>query len=207
MTQRASLKDFIWGVVWVALAILTYEVLNHIGRPRLIEITTDFDRMMPLLPAFVIPYLSFIPLVFVLLPWMTLRSRNVFRAYTLAIFIAQMILNVLYIVVPATVVRPTVVGTDVFSVLLRDLVWQLDEPLNTFPSNHVTLSVIAIFALASLKLRRWWVLPLQLWLGVVCISTLLVYQHVVLDLISGVVIGALVFWLTSRAMSQAKAKM
>lgn len=207
MTQRASLKDFIWGVAWVALAILSYEVLNHIGRPRLIEITTDFDRMVPLVPAFVIPYLSFIPLVFVLLPWITLRSRLVFRAYTFSIFIAQMILNVLYIVVPATVVRPTVIGTDVFSVLLRDLVWQLDEPLNTFPSNHVTLSVIAIFALASLKLRKWWVLPLQLWLGVVCVSTLLVYQHVVLDLLSGVVIGSLVFWLTSRAMSQAKAKM
>ena len=200
MTQRASLKDFIWGVVWVAIAILSYEVLNHVGRPRLIEITTDFDRMVPLVPAFVIPYLSFIPLVFVFLPWIALRSRTVFRAYTLSIFIAQMILNVLYIAVPATVVRPTIEGTDVFSVLLRDLVWKLDEPLNTFPSNHVTLSVIAIFALSSLKLRKWWVLPLQLWLGVVCISTLLVYQHVVLDLVAGVVIGAAVYSATSKLL-------
>ena len=200
MTQRASFKDFIWGVVLVALAILSYEVLNHIGRPRLIEITTDFDRMVPLVPVFVIPYLSFIPLVFVLLPWITLRSRLVFRAYTLSIFIAQMILNVLYIAVPATVVRPTIEGKDVFSVLLRDLVWKLDEPLNTFPSNHVTLSVIAIFALSSLKLRKWWVLPMQLWLGVVCISTLLVYQHVVLDLVAGVVIGAAVYSATSKLL-------
>ncbi len=200
MTQRASLKDFIWGVVWVAIAILSYEVLNHAGRPRLIEITTDFDRMVPLVPAFVIPYLSFIPLVFVIFPWIALRSRLVFRTYTLSIFIAQMILNVLYIVVPATVVRPTIDGVDVFSVLLRDLVWQLDEPLNTFPSNHVTLSVIAIFALSSLKLRKWWVLPMQLWLGVVCISTLLVYQHVVLDLVAGVVIGAAVYSATSKLL-------
>ena len=60
--------------------------------------------------------------------------------------------------------------------------------------------MIAIFALASLKLGRWWVLPLQLWLGVVCISTLLVYQHVVLDLIAGVAIGTIVYVATSRLL-------
>lgn len=198
MSQRATVKDVVWGVAWVALAILTYEVLNHAGRPKLIDISTDFDRAMPFVPAFVIPYLSFIPIVFVILPWIALRSRQVFRDYTFSIFVAQMILNLLYLVVPATVVRPEVVGSEIFSVLLRDLVYKLDQPLNTFPSNHVTLSVIAMFALAHLKLGKWWVLPLQIWLGVVCISTLLVYQHVVLDLISGVAIGALVFALVAR---------
>jgi membrane-associated phospholipid phosphatase len=207
MTNRTTIKDIALGVAIVALAILSYELLNHVGRPKLIELTTDFDRSMPLVPVFVVPYLSFIPLVFVVLPLLSLRSAAVFRAYCLSLFIAQMIMNVLYLLVPATVVRPTLEGTDVFSVLLRDLVWKLDEPLNTFPSNHVTFSVIAILALTSLKLGRWWVLPLQIWLGLVCVSTLLVYQHVVLDLISGVGIGVLVFWLTSRAMSQAKAKM
>ncbi|MFM1795432.1 MAG: hypothetical protein RLZZ340_109 [Actinomycetota bacterium] len=206
MSKRATGKDIIWGVAWVLLAILSYEVLNHSGRHRLIDISTDFDRAMPLVPAFVITYLSFIPLVFIFVPVLALRSGLVFRAYTLSIFVAQMILNVLYLLVPATVVRPTIETNDIFSILLRDLVWQLDEPLNTFPSNHVTLSVIAIFALASLKLGRWWVLPLQLWLGVVCISTLLVYQHVVLDLIAGVVIGAAVYLLTQKLVAQRESR-
>ncbi len=207
MAQRATRKNLAWGVACIALAILSYEILNHVGRGTLIDLSTDFDRAMPLVPVFVVPYLSFIPLVFVVLPVLALRSSLVFRAYCLALFIAQMIMNVLYLLVPATVVRPTLESTDAFSVLLRDLVWKLDEPLNTFPSNHVTFSVIAILALASLKLGKWWVLPLQVWLGLVCISTLLVYQHVVLDLISGVAIGMAVFWGTWRAMSQAKAKM
>jgi membrane-associated phospholipid phosphatase len=111
-----------------------------------------------------------------------------------------MILNVLYVLVPATVLRPTIESNDIFSTLLRDMVWQLDEPVNTFPSNHVTLSVIAILTLASLKLGHWWVLPLQLWLGLVCISTLLVYQHVVLDLIAGVAIGIAVYLGISKVL-------
>jgi membrane-associated phospholipid phosphatase len=200
MTKRATLKDVVWGISWVLLAILSYQVLNRIGRDYLIDISTEFDQAMPLVPAFVIPYLSFIPIVFVFVPAMALRSSLVFRSYTLSVFVAQMILNVLYVLVPATVLRPTIESNDIFSTLLRDMVWQLDEPVNTFPSNHVTLSVIAILTLASLKLGRWWVLPLQLWLGLVCISTLLVYQHVVLDLIAGVAIGISVYLAISKVL-------
>lgn len=200
MTKRATLKDVVWGISWVLLAILSYQVLNRIGRDYLIDISTEFDQAIPLVPAFVIPYLSFIPIVFVFVPAMALRSSLVFRSYTLSIFVAQMILNVLYVLVPATVLRPTIESNDIFSTLLRDMVWQLDEPVNTFPSNHVTLSVIAILTLASLKLGHWWVLPLQLWLGLVCISTLLVYQHVVLDLIAGVAIGIAVYLAISKVL-------
>jgi membrane-associated phospholipid phosphatase len=200
MTKRATLKDVVWGISWVLLAILSYQVLNRIGRDYLIDISTEFDQAIPLVPAFVIPYLSFIPIVFVFVPAMALRSSLVFRSYTLSVFVAQMILNVLYVLVPATVLRPTIESNDIFSTLLRDMVWQLDEPVNTFPSNHVTLSVIAILTLASLKLGHWWVLPLQLWLGLVCISTLLVYQHVVLDLIAGVAIGIAVYLAISKVL-------
>ncbi|MEN9749200.1 MAG: hypothetical protein RL149_278 [Actinomycetota bacterium] len=191
--MRASKREILWGVALVALAILSYEFLNHSGRHRLLELTTDFDRAMPLVPAFVVPYLSFIPLVFVVVPWLSLRSGLVFKTFTVSMFVSQMILNVLYLLVPATVVRPEITSNDIFSILLRDLVWKLDEPLNTFPSNHVTFSVLAIFALAKLKLQTRWLLPMQIWFGLICVSTLLVYQHVLLDLVSGVTIGALVF--------------
>lgn len=206
MNQRATARDILWGVCFIALAVISYEVLNHIGRHRLIDLSTDFDRAVPLVPAFVIPYLSFIPLVFVAVPLIALRSGLVFKTFTLSVFISQMILNVLYIAVPATVVRPEITTDDAFSILLRDLVWKLDEPLNTFPSNHVTLSVLSIFALASPKLGKAWVLPLQIWLGVICVSTLFVHQHVVLDLISGVAIGSLVYLGTQAVLNRQAAR-
>ena len=198
MSGRASKRDIAIGAGCIALAIGSYELLNHIGRSHLIDISTPLDQQIPLIPVFVIPYLSFIPLVFLMVPWMAVKSRDVFRAYGLSVLIAQMVLNVLYLLVPATVPRPELTSNDVFSTVLRDLVWQADQPINTFPSNHVALSVIAIFVLARLPYARRVVLPLQLWLGLVCLSTLFVHQHIIWDVLSGIAIGAVTFMLVSR---------
>jgi membrane-associated phospholipid phosphatase len=201
MSNPASNRDIAIGASWIALAAGTYELLNHIGRSQLIDLSTPLDRQIPVVPVFVIPYLSFIPLVFLVIPWMAVKSRDVFRSFALSVFISQMILNPLYLLVPATVPRPELASNDIFSTLLRDLVWKADEPLNTFPSNHVTLSVIAILALARLPYARRVVLPLQLWLGLVCLSTMFVHQHIIWDVLSGIVIGSAVYWLVSRRMN------
>lgn len=206
MTNRATRRDIIFGVVLILAAIGSYEVLNHVGRAKLIHIDTPLDALIPLVPVFVIPYLSFIPLVFVVVPLLAIRSKQVFMSYAIAVFAAQMVLNALYLLVPATVSRPEVTGTDVFSVLLRDLVWGLDEPINTFPSNHVALSVIAILALAQLGLNRRLVLVLQLWLAVICISTLLVHQHIIWDVLAGAAIGATAYWAVAKIYARSIAR-
>lgn len=202
MSNRPTTRDIVVGASLILIAIVSYELLNHIGRPYLITLDTPLDKLIPLVPAFVIPYLSFIPLVFVVMPLLTLRNPAVFRSFAWSVFVTQMILNLLYVMVPATVHRPAVEGADLFSVLLRDLVWGLDEPLNTFPSNHVALSVISFLALALLGLRKPVTLVLQMWLGVICLSTLFVYQHVILDVIAGAAIGAACFSIVYRIVQR-----
>lgn len=154
--------------------------------------STEFDRALPTVPIFVIPYLSFLPLVFFAMPLLLWRNQRLFRIFTLSVLIAQIVMNVLYLAIPATLVRPALTGDDIFTVLLRDLVWVIDQPLNTFPSNHVALSVISIVVLALLPngLKRYW--PAMLWFALVCVSTLMTHQHVIADLVSGVLLGALV---------------
>ena len=180
------------GILWLVLAGGSYFVINRLPRGELIDMSTDFDRALPTWPIFVVPYLSFLPLVFVLMPLLLWRNEKLFRLFTLSVLAAQVIMNVCYLLIPATLVRPELQGSDIFTVLLRDVVWVIDQPLNTFPSNHVALSVLAIVVLAWLPQgfkRFWW---LQLWLALVAVSTLLTHQHVIADLISGVILGALV---------------
>ncbi len=185
------------GSAYLILAVATYEVLNHIGRDHLIDLSTPFDKAIPVIPVFVIPYLSFIPILFVVLPAILWRKPEEFKRFGLTVFVTQMVLNVLYLLVPGTLTRPSLSGTDPFTVLLRDVVWKLDEPINTFPSNHVALSVIAILTLGlAFGWRKYWLL--QVWLVLVCASTLFVHQHVVLDVISGVVCGATVTLLVRK---------
>jgi membrane-associated phospholipid phosphatase len=179
------------GILWLVLAGGSYFVINRLPRGELIDMSTDFDRALPTWPVFVVPYLSFLPLVFILMPLLLWRNERLFRVFTLSVLIAQVVMNVCYLLIPATLVRPELKGSDIFTVLLRDVVWVIDQPLNTFPSNHVALSVLAIVALAWLPngfKRFWW---LQLWLALVAVSTLLTHQHVIADLISGVILGAL----------------
>jgi membrane-associated phospholipid phosphatase len=180
------------GILWLVLAGGSYFVINRLPRGELIDMSTDFDRALPTWPVFVVPYLSFLPLVFILMPLLLWRNERLFRVFTLSVLIAQVVMNVCYLLIPATLVRPELKGSDIFTVLLRDVVWVIDQPLNTFPSNHVALSVLAIVALAWLPngfKRFWW---LQLWLALVAVSTLLTHQHVIADLLSGVILGALV---------------
>jgi membrane-associated phospholipid phosphatase len=179
------------GAAYLFIAVVSYEILNHIGRDHLIDISLPIDRQIPVVPIFVIPYLSFIPILFVVVPVILWRRPEDFKRFGLVVLITQMILNILYLVVPATLVRPEISGSDPFTVLLRDLVWKLDEPINTFPSNHVALSVVAILTLGFISGWRKYRL-LQVWLLLVCASTLFVHQHVVLDVIGGVICGGAV---------------
>jgi membrane-associated phospholipid phosphatase len=185
------------AITYLVVAVATYELLNHVGRDQLIDISLPIDRQIPVLPIFVIPYLSFIPILFVVVPAILWRKPEEFKRFGLVVLVTQMILNVLYLVVPATLVRPVLSGSDPFTVLLRDLIWKLDEPINTFPSNHVALSVVAILTLGFIsRWRKYW--ALQVWLLLVCASTLFVHQHVVLDVVGGVVCGGAVALLANR---------
>jgi membrane-associated phospholipid phosphatase len=186
------------GILWLVLAGGSYFVINRLPRGELIDMSTDFDRALPTWPIFVVPYLSFLPLVFILMPLLLWRNEKLFRLFTFSVLIAQVVMNICYLLIPATLVRPDLQGSDIFTVLLRDVVWVIDQPLNTFPSNHVALSVLAIVVLAMLPqgLKRFWLL--QLWLALVAVSTLLTHQHVISDLISGVILGAAVPLLLAR---------
>jgi membrane-associated phospholipid phosphatase len=186
------------GILWLVLAGGSYFVINRLPRGELIDMSTDFDRALPTWPIFVVPYLSFLPIVFIVLPLILWRNEKLFRVFTLSVLAAQVVMNICYLLIPATLVRPELQGSDIFTVLLRDVVWVIDQPLNTFPSNHVALSVLAIVVLAWLPQGFrlfWW---LQLWLALVAVSTLLTHQHVIADLLSGLILGALLPMAISR---------
>lgn len=191
------MKRQIWSWLCLVLAVGSYEFINWLPRETPISLTTAFDSATPTISLFVIPYLSFIPLIFLFVPLYLRHRGGLMLRYGVAVLATQMILNVLYFVVPATVERPTLSGTDVFTVLLRDLVWGHDRQVNTFPSNHVALTVVALMVLwPTIHAAKRYLAGV--WGLLIIASTLLVKQHVVADVAGGIAVAVLVTLLVTR---------
>ena len=85
--------------------------------------------------------------------------------------------------------------------LFYDFVARNDLPRNACPSLHAAFGVFtagcAWEVFRGLKRGRWLIGAIWLWTTAVLVSTLLIKQHVILDLIAGAVLGLLSLWFKS----------
>ncbi|WP_067560567.1 phosphatase PAP2 family protein [Halofilum ochraceum] len=140
------------------------------------------DALIPLVPPFIVFYM--LGYVFVLSPVFVLRRRQEFEA---GVVVFAGMLGLAFLVFhffPVFMHKPLAMGDDFLSTLTR-YQQRTDVVVNNLPSLHVALNVFAWLVLFC-RARRTalWLLPV-----VLCIvaSTLLVKQHLVLDVLGGAV--------------------
>lgn len=178
----------------LALAALfsCYGALNH-GPADWIP-RTPLDERIPLVPAFVVPYLSAFPLGVVTAVAFTWRSADLVLSTLLAGIVLLLIAYTLYLTAQTYVARPEDVGTGVFADLLR-FVYGSDEPYNAFPSLHTGFSTV--LAIHWLRFGGRAGIVCTLWCGLIVLSTLFVHQHYLADLAAGIAAGtaaSLIAW-------------
>ena len=107
--------------------------------------------------------------------------------------IAKIICLVIFIVYPTMIIRPEITGTDIFSKITA-LVYLVDTPDNLFPSVHCVESYI-IFrgSMGMKKVPGWYVPAMGAFSILVFASTVLVKQHVVIDIIAAIVVSEIAF--------------
>jgi len=152
----------------------------------------DWELAIPFVPAMIYVYASL--LVLLLLPAVTLsrfQLRALARALTITLFVAA----VSYLLLPADLgfERPAYVpGYDtVFQTL-----YALEMPHNLVPSLHIACSILLIVTLFNNMSSLWIRFGLILWGILICASVLLVHQHHVLDVISGLLLGLVTYRLS-----------
>ena len=76
------------------------------------------------------------------------------------------------------------------------VIYSLDLPLNCFPSMHVSLVFLGLFVVGKFRpdLFRYYLV----WAVAIALSTLLVKQHYILDVLGGCVLGLVVGWFGFR---------
>lgn len=177
----------------VFLASKIYDALNH--GPAVLHLRTPLDDALPLVPLFVIPYVSLEPIIyFSLIVFLIFRTR-IFQSASLALIVAMLVSYVVYFLAQTEVIRPTITGTDLFSGMIRG-VYAGDNPFNDFPSLHTSLSTIIAIHWGRTD-RRLGILAAS-WTALIVASTVLVKQHYVADVASGLLLAWGASWLTGK---------
>ncbi len=148
-------------------------------------------KVIPFVPIFIIPYMS-IDLFFVGAPFLC-ASRAELRVFSYRIAAAILIVGAFFLFMPLTFASARPVPDGWTAPIFRFL-HGFDQPHNLFPSLHITLRTILAYTYARHTrgpLRG----ILHFWFFLIGLSTLLTYQHHLLDVYGGFLLAVVVFHL------------
>jgi membrane-associated phospholipid phosphatase len=201
MASTSNKAKIILVYLGIILAFITYEIFNKINPsyPPLI-MRGWLDEKIPLIPIFLIPYLSFHVLAAFVVPYISYRVAGIraFLVNGISIIISQLCLDFAYAFFQTEVPRPNIPDTSTLNWILVHVIWGNDRPLNGFPSNHVTWSVISIIALWRIrhKIKKTSYILIS-WFLLIIPATVFLAQHFLIDIYGGIFVAFTVYWATT----------
>lgn len=163
------------------------------------DVALPVDAQIPFVPQAIWPYLCVVPLA--LSPLYFVRDARLMRQVALAygLTIAVSLLCFAFYPVSAHGLRPSIPAVQGVSAAAVRALYALDPPYNLCPSLHVSLAVLAAIS-ASKALKRYAGLLFAAAVGI-AVSTCLVKQHFVIDVLAGAVLATLIGGVTLRSYS------
>ena len=126
--------------------------------------------------------------------------------FILSHFIGEAICFLIFITLPTTMKRAEP-GLSGLSNQLVQLTYSFDEANNLFPSIHCFVSWLCFIGVRNNKHIPCWYRFLSLMMAIaVCISTLTVKQHVIMDVFAGIVVAETAYLLSTLIQKPAKLK-
>ena len=159
------------------------------------DMTMPVDELFPFMPWTVSIYFGCYLFWYANYYIVSLHDKQHRDQFFCADMIAKLICMIIFVAIPTTNVRPKIVDNDLWSFLMRFL-HIVDDPDNLFPSIHCLVSWLCWIGIRKRKdvslLYRWFSLALAL---AICIVTLTTRQHVIVDVISGVALAEICYFL------------
>lgn len=179
------------GYALVFLLVDEWNAYSASAAISVINPRTAWDAYIPFVPEVVYVYLAYY--AWLLIPIPILRNRAEFYGAVYAFALTQTVAVAIYLAYPSRMERPPVPGDDLSAQLVR-MIYEVDRGYNILPSLHVAHSVLVALLFASLRPR--WFPPVAFFSGLICISTVLVKQHYLLDLPAGVAVAIACYYPT-----------
>lgn len=182
---------FIYQTSLYLIAKITPIEINVVGNA--------IDNKIPFISQFIFAYISWYVMLF-LVPYIFYKTNpKSFNKYYITTFLCITIGLFIYFFYPTTMYRANIEFKSI-SEYLVNIIYKMDTPvLNCFPSMHCVISFIFIYvSLTEKNLNIKYKVLLTIWSLLVIVSTLLVKQHVLVDVISAFILSLIVFVLVSN---------
>lgn len=168
---------------------VVYGGTDFLSRGRtLVKVHLDAEQSIPFVPAMTLAYVSMYGLL-VLAPFV-LRSERELRALSAALVAAILTAGVCFLLWPAEAAFPAPDTLGIWAGLYH-AADEFNLHYNMVPSLHVALSIATAATLAH-HCKPWGAAVLWCWGGLVSLSTVLIHQHHLLDVATGVALGVAV---------------
>lgn len=157
-------------------------------------IGNSIDNKIPFVLIFIIPYVFWYLMLFIIPYKMYQKDKTNFYKYIITTILIVIIANIIFVCYPTIVNRPELTGDNIL-VKLTNIIYAIDTPaLNCFPSLHCGFSMLFILHVCtSKKQSKSFKLFTLISSILVMASTLLIKQHVFIDLIAGDALAILVY--------------
>lgn len=160
------------------------------------DITSSLDQKIPFLPEFILVYFGCYLFWAVNYYIIARQNAEIRSRFLLADFYAKIVCFICFILFPTTNMRPVLSGDGIWVSLVR-LLYQVDAADNLFPSIHCLVSWLSYIGLRSVKgVPRWYRLASLVMAVLVCVSTVVLKQHVLIDVAAGVVLAEAVYFIS-----------
>ena len=176
-------------VLFQTIFFFTAKLLQ--GEPHLIGST--FDNNTPYCSFFIIFYVSWYLLLFIVPYYLYKKDKELLYKYIAGYSLMAIVAAIIFIIYPTTIVRAEL-GKGIFD-WITNIIYFVDTPaINCLPSLHCAISMLFILvSLVSKKATKQFKIPVIIISILVMISTLLVKQHVLIDLITGDLLMLIIF--------------
>lgn len=176
-------------IIVVAVNMLCYSGSRLIAAPWAIDVLSPLDKMIPVINGTVWIYLGCY--LFWIFNYIRIckESPEISIRFCVSEVVSKLICGLFFVLLPTFRIRPEVLGTGISADLLR-LVYTVDAATNLFPSIHCLVSWFCFRGLlwcpSSTKTFRIFSLIAAI---LVFISTVTTAQHVLLDIVGGVLVA------------------
>ena len=190
--SRERLKAMVfWGGICVLFCLTVYLGTNEIAlnMERHYGLYFEFEKDIPLVPWMIYLYASFHLLL--ALNFFIIKDPKVIKAFTISLMASSFIAALVFLSFPGELGFSRVDGIEGYEVMYSFL-HEIDHPYNLYPSLHITFSVLTAFAMVDQtrsKLFHWFLFS---WVFLICCSVVLVHQHHLFDILTGLVLSFIV---------------